>query len=78
MKNELFKIPPNLFFPCSPYSDACKNANNFQIKQQEPEKTFFEVRAKLGSVSFLQDQKKSQGGMNFQIYVSSLVCARFE
>ena len=78
VKNELFRIPPNVFFPCSPYPKAHKNANDFQIKQQQPEKTFFEVRAKLGSVSFLLDQKKSQSSMNFQISVSSLVCARFK
>ena len=59
VKNELFKLPSNLFFPCSPYSEAYKTANNFQIKHQEPEKTFFEVRPKLGSVSFLLDQTKS-------------------
>ena len=35
-----------MFFPCSP-------SDNFQIKLQEPEKTFFEVRSKLGSVSFM-------------------------
>ena len=58
VKNELFRIPLNVFFPCSPYPEAYKNANNFQIKQQEPEKKFFEVRPKLGSASFLLDQKR--------------------
>ena len=66
------------FFPCSPYPEAYKNANNFQIMQHEPEKTFFEVRPKFGSVSFLLDQTRSQSSMNFQISVSSLVSARFE
>ena len=58
-KNELFKIPPNVSFPCTPYSEAHKNANNLQINQREaskPEKTFFEVRPKWGSVNFLRDQ----------------------
>ena len=64
--------------PYSPYSEAYKSADNFQIEQQEPEKTFFEVRPKLGSVSFLPDQTKSQISMNFQITISSLVRARFE
>ena len=77
-KNELFKIPPNVFFPGSPYSEAYENAKKFQIKPQEPEKTFFEVRPKLGSASFLLEQTKSQSSMNFQISISSLVCARFE
>ena len=77
-KNELFKIPPNVFLPDSPYSEAYENAKNFQIKPQEPEKTCFEVRPKLGCVSFLLGQTKSQSSMNFEISISSLVCARFE
>ena len=55
--------------------EASKIANDFQIKQQEPEKSFFEVGPKLGSVSFLLDRTKSQSSMNFQISISSLVSA---
>ena len=50
VKNELSIIPPNVFVICFPYPKAYKNANDFQIKQQEPKKTFFEVKAKLGIV----------------------------
>ena len=78
VKNELFKLQPKVFSPCSPYSEAYKIADDFQIKQQKPEKSFFEARPKLGSVSFLLDRTKSQSSMNFQISISSLVCARFE
>ena len=66
LKNELFRIQPNVFFPCSPHSEAYQIANDFQIKQQEPEESFFGVRPKLGSVSFLLDWTRSQSSMIFK------------